>query len=462
MLNRRLLNELTRRLGPENVLQDAVTRRRYAMDALRPYRAFPTLPTEGYVPDVVVTPDSTETVQHVARLAHRFGVPLVPYGGGTGLMGGAAAVKGGIILSMSRINRIININRNDRIAQVETGIVLEKLSRALRARGLVLGHDPWTRPIATLGGAISTNSLGYTAGKYGAIADQVLGLKVVLADGSLLKTRPVGRTSTGVNLVKLFVGTEGCLGIAVEATIRAFPKPESEIIRGVLFPDFDTGFRAINSLYERGYRPTILDFGQPAPSGRGAPLFIGYHGPKSETAVQARESLRIFRKFSGSIMKAKDAETFWRTRHSVAFRYARRAKEIETHPEEPPPKTRFDFLHVWLPASRVREFKAEATKIMHTYGATIVEYGLWGPELFSMAMTCEGSNADKRLFAAVDEALTLAQKLGGSMEYCHGVGFRLQHLMEHEHGEVGLALMRTIKFALDAKGILNPGKLALS
>lgn len=217
MIDRRLTNELTETLGTENVLLDPESRRKFAMDGLRPYRGYPALPQNGYVPDAVVTPTSTSKIQTVVALASRYETPLVAYGAGTGLMGGATAVRGGITINLSKMSRIIRIEPQDKIVHAEAGVVLEKLNRELEKRDLILGHDPWTRPLATLGGAISTNSLGYVGGEYGSIGDQVLGLKVVLADGSILATCPVSRSSTGLNLTKLFIGTEGCLGIIAEA-----------------------------------------------------------------------------------------------------------------------------------------------------------------------------------------------------------------------------------------------------
>jgi len=461
VIDRRLTNELTETLGTENVLLDPESRRKFAMDGLRPYRGYPALPQNGYMPDAVVTPTSTSKIRTVVALASRYETPLVAYGAGTGLMGGATAVRGGITINLSKMSRIIRIEPQDKIVHAEAGVILEKLNRELEKRDLILGHDPWTRPLATLGGAISTNSLGYVGGEYGSIGDQVLGLKVVLADGSILSTRPVSRSSTGLNLTKLFIGTEGCLGIIAEAWIRAFPKPLRQIIRGVKFPDFDTGWRAIVTLFNRGLRPAIMDFGEPAPHGPGAVLFLGYHGPNDKVRMEWKESLRVLRRFRAVTMPVSGAERFWKTRHNIAYRYAKAGKQMESA-SSTAPESRFDFLHVWLPVSKVLQFKRAAKEIMDSWQVEVVEYGLWGPELFSMAVACDGRNAAQRLYNAVDAALQLTQDLGGSMEYCHGVGLRLQNLMRSEHTQEGLTVMRKVKRALDPKGILNPGKLGLT
>jgi FAD/FMN-containing dehydrogenase len=456
-----LLEELAGGLGSGNVLTNIDNLRKYSMDALRPYRAFPSLPPGGFIPDCVVTPERINHIQLVVKLARKFGIPIVPYGGGTGLMGAAVASKGGIIVDLRKMNRIVVMDATDKAITAEAGIILEKLSRALNKRGLMLAHDPWTRPLASLGGAISTNSFGYLGGKYGSIGDQVLGLKVVLPDSTIIQTRPAGRSSTGINLTKLFVGAEGCMGILAEATVRVFPKPEAQLIRGIRFPNFQEGFRAICKIVDRCLQPAVLDFGEPAPSGRGAALFIGYHGLKRTTSAEMRESIRIAREFDGTPMNVKAAASFWNTRHNVAYRYARRVKRMETH-SVISPSERFDFIHVWLPRSRVLDYRRAVTQIMREKEIEILEYGLWGPELFSMAMSASGEEAEGRLFHAVDSAMALAQDTGGSMEYCHGVGLRLSHLMEREHGPTGMALMKALKKTIDQDGILNPGKLALA
>src|SRR5262249_22779036 len=162
-----------------------------------------------------------------------------------GLMGGARAVEPSIVLDLRGMDRVIEINPRDRTAHVQAGVVLADLGAALEPHGLIVGHDPWTDPVATVGGAISTTRRGYLAGKYGSMGDQVLGLTVVLADGSMLRTRAVPRSSTGPRLQHLFAGAEGTLGVVTEAVLRVFPRPEARGLSGYRFPGFDEGFRAV-------------------------------------------------------------------------------------------------------------------------------------------------------------------------------------------------------------------------
>src|SRR5438309_10761656 len=147
---------------------------------------------------------------------------------------------------MRRMRRVLSIDRDSNRAAVEAGIVLEALDRRLRKRGLSLGHDPWSRPRATVGGAIGTNGIGYGGYLRGTMGDQVLGLEAVLADGSVIRTRPAARSTTGLDLKRLFIGSEGTLGIVTGATLRVFPVPEAEELHAFRLKDFATGFAALD------------------------------------------------------------------------------------------------------------------------------------------------------------------------------------------------------------------------
>src|SRR5438128_11087639 len=224
---------------------------RYRLDAFRAHRGS-TLPEAGVNPAAVVWPGSTKDVSSVVRFAADAGLSIVPWGGGTGLMGGARPSTDSIVLDMRRMRRVRSIDRASNRATAEAGIVLEALDRRLRTRGLTLGHDPWSRPRATLGGAIGTNGIGYGGYLRGTMGDQVLGLEAVLADGSIVRTRPAVRSTTGVDLKRLFIGTEGTLGGLTAATGRAFPGPEREEIHSFSIRDFPQGLACLARIYDDG------------------------------------------------------------------------------------------------------------------------------------------------------------------------------------------------------------------
>ena len=171
MLEAAFIQALAKILGHDNVLVGKEDLERYSADALTPFRAFRPAPSLQRTADVVVLPRSTQQVAELVELASTHKVPVVPYGGGTGVMGAALPVRGGVLVDMKGLNRVLQVNATDRMVLVEAGVVLEDLARELEPHGLMPGHDPWSVPIATVGGAISTNGVGYRAASYGSMGD---------------------------------------------------------------------------------------------------------------------------------------------------------------------------------------------------------------------------------------------------------------------------------------------------
>ena len=475
----KLYEALVAILGPEGVSWDATTLERYAKDALRRSRAFPDLQKMTFKPEIVAKPVSTDQVSAIVKLAAEHKVPIVPYGGGTGLMGGVLPVKGGITIDLKGMNRILSISQQDKAVYVEAGVVLRILEEELNRKRLILGHDPWTLSFATVGGAISTDGLGYRGGKYGSMGDQVLGLEVVLPNGQVLQTRGVPKSSTGMSLHHLFIGAEGIFGIITKAMLRVFPMPERRTIRAFGFPSFEDGFGAIVEMFAIGLTPALLDFSESnpslphrmlrrilSPSSPSAILYLGFEGFKEEVAAQESRAIRICQEFGAWELGPKEAQHFWDTRHRIAERYYRSplfalGNTLLTNLMK---NLKYDFVHVSLPASQVLEYRRRCPEILSRHHAHLLEYALWTrPELFSVVivgMALTESQAVGKIAGAVNELLALAQDLGGSMEYCHGVGLRLGHLMERELG-YGLEVVKGIKSALDPDNIMNPGKLGL-
>jgi FAD/FMN-containing dehydrogenase len=475
----RLAEGLVDLLGQENVSLDGAELERLAWDALRPHRAFPDYDKLEPKPRLAVRPRSSEQVAAVVKLAADQGVPLVAYGGGTGLMGGAVALRPSIVLDMAGMDRILGVSREDRTVWTQAGVILETLERELNEHGLILGHDPWSVPIASVGGAISTNGLGYRAAKYGSMGDQVLGLTAVLADGSIVKTRPALPSSTGIDLNHLLIGGEGCFGIITEAILRVFPQPEKRLLVAYGFGTFEDGFAAICKMFGIGLRPALMDYGETFspplmkrflrelyPQAEGPGLYLAFEGFKEEVDAQAHRAQSICESFGGRDLGRGEARSFWETRHQAAERYARsRLWRTGERALTWAAGMKLDFVHVAIPASQVLEYRRRCHDILARHRIYPLEYGLWcQPELFSVVMAKMSLKSRGRatlaVARAVDELLILAQDMGGSMEYCHGAGLRLAHLMEREHG-AGLEAMRAIKRALDPHSILNPGKLGL-
>jgi alkyldihydroxyacetonephosphate synthase len=245
-------------LGPTQVIADAPHLALYRLDGLRPSRGYRDRERLGVMPGCVVRPRRTADVQALVQWAKAAHKALVPYGGGTGLMGGAMADQESVLIDFKDMADIVAIRPEDQHAVVQSGVVLSRLEDALRAQGLTLGHDPWTVGIATVGGTISTDSLGYRGGQYGSMGEQVLGLEVVLPDAQVLRTRAVPKSSTGPDLTQLFIGAEGVFGLITEATLQVFPAPEAHALLAFTFPTFAQGFAAVVEMASVGLRPALL------------------------------------------------------------------------------------------------------------------------------------------------------------------------------------------------------------
>ncbi|MGH7771413.1 MAG: FAD-binding oxidoreductase [Candidatus Binatia bacterium] len=461
-LEGRLIDKLSRIVGSEQVLTDLQDLDRVSRDALSAGRIHPLRRPHASAPLCMVLPASTAEVQEVVLLANEEKVSIIPYGGGSGLMGGALSLQSGIVLDLRRMNSVYEIDKVAHTVRVQAGLVLEFLEKRLNENGLILGHDPWTLPVATVGGAISTNSLGYRGGKYGSMGDQVLGLEAVLPNGEIVRTRSVPKSSTGISLKHLFIGGEGCFGIVTEATLRVFPVPERCSLHGFLFASFEQGFGAIQRIFDLGLKPTLVDFGDEATKAHGgAILYLAFEGTKEVVVAEERLALEIGDEAGGKRLPLEEAEKFWRERHVIAYHFMRNRRSRRERSSDGILR---DWIHVALPASRVLEFRKSAIEIIAKRGVRLQESGLWTqPELFSMRLAVEDGQikqAQLVLEDTVDELLRLVQKMGGSMEYCHGVGVKLAPLMAEEHG-YGLEVMRQIKKTLDPNNIMNPGKMGL-
>jgi alkyldihydroxyacetonephosphate synthase len=472
-----IIQDLSKLLGEGKLCVDSIELAEASRDALRGSRGSPVSLPPPVRPIAVVRPRDTEDVCTTVRFCFGHDLPLVELGGGTGLMGGARSIRSGIVLDFRSMNRILDVNRDDRTVRVQAGAVLEDVNAALEPAGLMLGHDPWTVPIATVGGTISTNSLGYRGAQYGSMGDEVLGMQVVLGDGSVLEIRPSARSSTGPRLKHLFAGAEGTLGVITEAVLRVFPIPESRRLVALEFPDFDSGFHAVEAMFAIGLVPAMIDFGQTyagprealtrfTPEGAVGRMQLAFEGFAESVRAARGRALRISEEFGARRLTSRVATDFWQNRHVIAERIRQRRRDGVEEVQRAdwlPADAAFDFVHTSIPASHVLEFRDRVAELLEAWDVSIREWGLWNqPELFSVVMQrhVRGPEDVKAFADAVDAVLRLAQDIGGSMEYCHGAGIRLAGLMEREHGR-GLALLRSVKATVDPHGILNPGKLGL-
>ncbi|TMA40296.1 MAG: FAD-binding oxidoreductase [Deltaproteobacteria bacterium] len=425
-----------------------------SLDALRPFRARPDFAAARVRPLAVAEPANAGELSAAIRWAAAQGVALVARGGGSGLMGAAAVVRPAIVVDLRRMNAVA-IDADACLARAGAGATLASVEAALAPHGLMLGHDPWTVGVATVGGAIGTNGLGYLGARAGSIAAQVQALEMVMADGRIVRTRASPARSVGLDPARLLVGTEGTLGLVTEATLAALPRPEERLVRGYRMPSFEAGVTVAARCRRIGVRPACLELSAeelpPAP----AFLLVVFDGLRGEARLHAERAAEIVQAAGGEASSGREAEEKWSARHAIAERWAasRNARAGNWLAGG-----QFDYAHVGVPLAALGEVRAAAHALIRRHELGLVEEGLWHwPELYSVVVTGP-ADAAAAIRDTIDGVLRAAQDAGGTMEYCHGVGWKLAHLMEREHGAAGLDVVRRVKAALDPAGILNPGK----
>src|SRR5438552_11728958 len=425
-----------------------------SVDALHPFRARPDFAAAAVRALAVAEPAHVGEVSAAVRWAAAERVPLVVRGGGSGLMGAAAVVRPAIVVDLRRLNTV-TVDVESCLVRAGAGATLAGVEAALAPHGLMLGHDPWTVGVATVGGAIGTNGLGYLGARAGSIAAQVQALEAVLADGRIVRTRPSPARSVGLDPARLLVGTEGTLGIVTEATLAVLPRPEERLVRGYRMPSFEAGVAVAARCRRTGVRIASLDLSAedlpPAP----ASLLIVFDGLRGEARLQAERVLELVHAARGEASSDAEAAEKWGARPAIAERWAasRNARAGGWLRGG-----QFDYAHVGVPLVALGEVRAAAHALMRRHRLGLVEEGLWHwPELYSVVVTGP-ADAAAGVRETIEGVLRAAQDAGGTMEYCHGVGWKLAHLMEREHGAAGLDVLRRVKAALDPAGILNPGK----
>jgi FAD/FMN-containing dehydrogenase len=437
----------------------------YSRDALDVTRALP--PNfRPKLPIAVVRPKAETDVVKVVKFANKNRIPIVPYGGGTGLMGGAATVKRGLVMDMKELNHI-EINKEDLTVTAGAGVIIKQLDSKLRKHGLMFTHDPWSASYATVGGTIGTDGVGYLACKYGSMGEQVLGLRAVTADGSILDTRPARKKSSGIDLKDLFIGSEGVFGIITSATLKAYRIPEAEQIDAFEFENFEKGYRAVMEMFSLGIKPASLDLFEAYDVGADPEtklwlqdeprikLYIMLNDFREKVNSESAKTKTIVKQFGGVQLDSNVSDEYWKNRYDIAERYITFIRNKSRNAN-----IKFDFIQVSIPAGKLLEFDKVCMDIASRHKVMVQGHGIWqAPEFYSMNLFANSAKANDRMYDAIDEMLKQASKIG-TMEYCHGIGLKLAHLMKEEHSD-GIQIMKKIKRTLDPNNIMNPGKLAL-
>ncbi|WP_085207602.1 FAD-binding oxidoreductase [Streptomyces sp. Amel2xC10] len=415
-------------------------------------------------PAVVVLPRTVDQVRHVMRTATELRVPVVPQGARTGLSGGANASDGWVVLSLTRMDRILEIDPVERIAVVEPGVVNATLSRAVGEHGLSYPPDPSSWETCTIGGNIGTASGGLCCVKYGVTAEYVLGLDVVLADGRLMTTgRRTAKGVAGYDLTRLFVGSEGSLGIVVRAVLALRPRPPQQLVLAAEFASAAAACDAVCRIMAGGHVPSLLELMDRTtvkavndltrmglPESTEALLLAAFDTPDPAADLAAVGAL-CEAAGATQVVPAEDAA------ESELLLQARRSSLVAL--EAVTGTTMID--DVCVPRSRLGDMIEGVERIAERHRLTIgvVAHAGDGNTHPTVCFDAQDPDASRRARASFDEIMALGLELGGTITGEHGVGVLKKEWLAREIGPVGVEMQRGIKQVFDPLGILNPGKL---
>ncbi|MFJ2578482.1 FAD-binding oxidoreductase [Kitasatospora aureofaciens] len=414
-------------------------------------------------PAVVVFPETVEQVQHVLRTATELRVPVVPQGARTGLSGAANAVDGCIVLSLVKLNRILELDPVNRIAVVEPGVVNAELSRAAAELGLAYPPDPSSWESCTIGGNIGTGAGGLCCVKYGVTSEYVLGLDVVLADGRLLSTgRRTAKGVAGYDLTRLLVGSEGTLGVVVRAVLALRPAPAPQLALAAEFPSADAAGVAVCEVMARGLTPSLMELMDAVtvravnamgrmglPESTRALLLVAFDGP--DRAAELARVAELCRAAGATEVAPADDEA-----ESELLLAARR---LALPALDRLGTTMID--DVAVPRSRLAEMLNGVAAIAERHALTIGVVSHAGDGNTHPIVIFDASDEEQaaRAQRSFDEIMALGLELGGTITGEHGVGLLKRDWLARELGPVALDLQRQLKAVFDPLGILNPGKM---
>ena len=457
MSDQALIQDLQEAIGVEKVLTSLEDRIAYSYDGT----------FEQDLPDVAILPESNEDVAAILRLAQEYDVPVVPRGMASGLAAASVPFGGGIVLSLTKMHRILEIDEENHTVRVEAGAITADVEAAVEEFGLFYPPDPSSNEQSTIGGNIACNAGGPRCLKYGVTGDYVMGLTVVLADGQVLRTGGKAiKNVVGYDLNALFVGSEGTLGVITEALLRLTTKPRAVRTARAEFPALEDASRTVNAILDAGVVPATLEMmdetaitcieeamGLGLPLDVEAMLIIETDGSDEETVLREIETVARVCRESGAreviIAKSEEErEQLWRARRSVSPSLARKA----------PNKLGED---ITVPRSAIPEAVRRIKAISAHYGLPIVIFGHAGDGNLHPNILFDKRNEEewKKVQQIVGEIFQVALDLEGTLSGEHGVGTLKRPYMEQALGRLSLDVQRRIKGALDPHGILNPGKV---
>jgi glycolate oxidase len=460
-LNAEVLRQFREIAGDPFVLEDEERKSPYAHDQ-----------TEDlfFLPDVVIKPRTTQEISEIMKICNRNRIPVTPRGAGTGLAGAALPQMGGVVISMERLNTILNIDERNLQVTTEPGVITEVLQDAVKARGLFYPPDPSSRGSCFIGGNISANSGGPKAVKYGVVKDYVLNLEIVLPTGEIIWTGAnVLKNSTGYNLTQLIVGSEGTLGVVTKIVLRLIPLPKYDLLMLVPFQSLEKAGEAVSAIFRAGFTPSAMELVEidaleivsrfvqgsavPVTPGTAAHLLVEVDGNHMETLQQEMEAIaEVLATYdAGEIYFADDAQQkaeLWKLRRRVA-----EAVKIDGYTIEE---------DTVVPRAELPALIKAVKSLGKAYGFHAVCYGHAGDGNLHIRIRKQGkpnSYGDEEMTTILRALFVEVKKMGGTISGEHGVGLIQKSYMDIVFDPVQLRLMKEIKKIFDPNNILNAGKI---
>lgn len=461
MITDKIKDEIVKIVGAENVRDSDVDCLSYSYDS----SFVPLLPANK--PEIVVRPFTTAEVSAVMAIANTYGIPVTPRGVASGRTGGSIPLAGGISLSLDRMTKIIELDEGNMMITVEAGARTGDIYNFCATKGLFYPPDPASYKFSTIGGNVAENAGGLRAVKYGVTNNYVMGLEVVLADGTVINTGGKAiKNVTGYNLTALFTGSEGTLGIVTKVILRLIPMPKVRNTIQLSFSSLDEACATIHQMLQSGVVPAIaevMDKTSIDAVARHRKLDID---PATEASVvieidseddegltkQATQIEAIAKGFNVREVRIakspQEAEDIWVMRRSMGPAVGALA----------PDRLGED---ISVPRNEFPEIVRRIRRIAEKYNLKIAVYGHAGDGNLHPSILCDMSNAEEadRVHKAVDEIFTEALAVGGTLSGEHGIGITKRTYIAQALGDAGVNTLKAIKSALDPKGILNPGKI---
>jgi glycolate oxidase len=453
-LNKSIIQQLKRITG--KVLTSETDRISYAYDATN----------LQYFPDAIVFPENLDQVSKILSLAQEAEFPVVPRGAGSGLTGGSLAVNGGLLVVMTRMNRILSIDMNNLVADVEPGVVTGIFHKRVQGLGLYYPPDPASSAYSTLGGNVAECAGGPSAVKYGVTRDYVLGLTFVIAGGDIIKTGV--RTAKGVvgyDLTRLLTGSEGTLGIITQMTLRLLPKPKGVQTIVVFYDSMHKAAESVSEMIRQGLIPKTIEYLDHAaiaclppnfpggiPTEAKAMLIVEMDGAVSQVETDMKELIEFVKENNAIfVTKARDqiqTQSIWQARKAISpalYRYG-------------PDKINEDIV---VPRSLIPDFVDKVDELRQATGLTMVTFGHAGDGNIHFTVMLDKNDpvAKKKADTVIESVFDFTLELGGTLSGEHGIGITKSSYVHKELDSAEQYLMKQIKKAFDPKGILNPGKI---